>query len=402
MRLVSAAERLAAIDRSEVTLDPSRCLHTLDRFSSCDRCYDVCPAEAILPGPPPTLNNEKCQSCLACLPTCPVGAYAGDDAVRPLLQCTARLEGRQLELLCELHPSAENGVSDEAVGIRIRGCLAGLGTGTYLALAGMGIPHIAIHLEACKECPWQSLVPHIQTQIARAKRLLSVWELADVLEPVTVPSDGKERPLWDAGNPPLTRRDLFRLAAMQGQMTIARAMSVDHLSGERQPGRDYQRMAYAIQHLLGASQPISDISMGEAGFASLSVSGECTACSACARACPTTALTLEMDEDESHYWLKFTPANCIGCEVCVHVCVPQALVPQHAPLFNQVFASKEALLLGEGALSRCERCNASFAARAGAHLCPTCDYRRRNPFGSKNPARSDIQRAPTGEVRHDH
>jgi ferredoxin len=243
---------------------------------------------------------------------------------------------------------------------------------------------------------------HIRSQIAHAEHLLSVWGTADILETVTESSNDKERPLWDAENPPLTRRDLFRLAAWQGQMAVARAMSVDHLPGKSQPGRDHQRIASAIQHLMEASQPNSDLSLVGVGFASLSVSEECTACNACTRACPTAALTLEMNEDESHYWLKFTPTNCIGCEVCVHVCVPQALVVEHAPTLTQVFASKEAHLLSDGELARCEKCNASFAAHAGVRLCPTCEHRRRNPFGSKIPPGSNAQRDSIGEVRHDH
>ena len=157
MSFLSAAERFAAIDHSEVVLDAQQCLHSHDQFSACEACFEICPVDAIQPGKPPALDTDKCQDCLACLPVCPVGAYSADDAVQSLLTCATRLETKTVELICASHGSAEMGLSTEATGILLRGCLAGLGAGTYVALAAIGLEHIVLRVDACANCPWVSL-----------------------------------------------------------------------------------------------------------------------------------------------------------------------------------------------------------------------------------------------------
>ena len=157
MSLFAAAEWFAALDRSSVTLNTERCLHSQDRFSGCQACYDICPVSAITPGKPPALDSEKCQSCLACLTVCPVGAYAADEAVVSLLNAVTHLEAGALELLCERNPQAGLGFSEASTGIRVRGCLAGLGCGAYLALAAFGLERILVRTDACSACEWATL-----------------------------------------------------------------------------------------------------------------------------------------------------------------------------------------------------------------------------------------------------
>jgi ferredoxin len=382
---LSAAERLTAIDRSAVLLDTQRCLHLHDRFATCKLCFDVCPDGAIRPGKPPTLDSGKCSTCLACLSVCPAGAYAADDAVPALLNCAAHLETSTLELVCEGHPAAQTGVASESVGVRVRGCLAGLGTGAYLALAALGFERIMIRLDACDQCPWGSLLPLIKKQIGQAGHFLNLWEKRDLLEVVSSIDVGAERPLWDADNPPLSRRDLFRRMAKQGQLAMARAMAAGQAAtGERRPGRDRLRILGAVSHL--PQVKVGQNPLPESlGFAAVLVSESCTACEACARACPTGALQFERHEADKLFRLSFMPENCIGCEICLHVCAPAAIEVSHKPSFNEIFGQSGAVTLQEGELSRCRKCNAYFAARPGVQLCPLCEFRRNHPFGSMMP-----------------
>ncbi|MEW6717357.1 MAG: 4Fe-4S dicluster domain-containing protein [Chloroflexota bacterium] len=384
MNLFTIAERLSAIDRSAVTLDAAHCLHARGRLSACEVCFDVCPTEAIQPGKPPTLNAEKCRTCLACLPVCPVGAYSADDAVPSLLNCAARLEGRLLELLCELHPSADEGISADSVGIRLRGCLAGLGSGAYLALVAMGIQRIIARTDVCEDCPWSSLEPRIQAQIAHSNQLLSAWGKDSVLSCITVLSEGQKRPLWEAENPPLSRRDLFQMVAKQGQVAIARAMTAEQITGERRPGRDRLRIIGAMSHL-PECQGETGLLLDTGDYAILSVSEECSACAVCVRVCPTSALQMQQSNKEMHYRLQFNPRLCIGCELCVHVCLPKAMDVNHTPTYSQVFGVSDSVVLSEGKLIQCQNCNVLFATKSDGKYCTTCEYRRKNPFGSVIP-----------------
>ncbi len=382
MSLLNAAERFASIDRSQITLDPKRCLHVQDQYSDCAACFDICPVQAIAIGKPPTLDSEKCESCLACLPTCPVGAFHADDEVKDLLTCVAHIEDQPVELLCEFHSHPESGVDSESIGIQIQGCLAGLGGGALLALSALGVKRLTLRTDSCSTCEWHSLHPEIHLQARRATHFLSAWGSNITIPCVDEIESSVERPLWSAKNPPLSRRDLFRMMAKQGQVSLARAMENGVTASKRQPGRDRLRVLSAVSHL---PEPSSTTNLNEFGFATLTISESCTACGACGRACPTEALHFERNNEAMTYSLTFSAQNCIGCNLCDHVCLPDAITLNHEPAFEQVFSVKEAQVVESGSLVRCERCKSLMAARDDVKLCPLCEYRRTHPFGSMMP-----------------
>ncbi len=386
MSFLYAAERIAAIDRSDVVLDVQQCLHSRDQFSDCQACFGVCPVDAIQPGKPPVFDAQICQTCLACLPACPVGAFTADDAVQSLLTCAARLETKSVELVCSLNENSESGISSESTGILVPGCLAGLGVGAYLALIALGLKEIILRLDACPNCPWEPLQQIVQTQAEGANQLLAHWSKNQALVCATqLEGPVAQRPLWNAENPPLSRRDLFRMAAHQGQIAVARAMSVNQSSGHCQPNRDRLRLISALDRL-HQPQEHSELSIENGSFAVLSVSDKCNACATCTRACPTSALTFRLNEDETYYWLKFDPRLCIDCGICARVCAPNAIESNSMPTINQVFGNTEPTIISEGELLRCDKCETMFAARSGQKLCSPCQFRRNNPFGSFVPA----------------
>lgn len=383
MSLLDAAERFASMDRSAIVLDSERCLHSLDRNSACEACFNICPVWAITPSKPPVLDSEKCESCLACLTVCPVGAYKADDAVSSLLNAVTHVENKTLELICAKNPQPEKGISESSTGLRVKGCLAGLGAGTYLALAAFGLDRIITRTESCSACEWASLRPQIDSQIEHAAHFLAAWNKNETITSLSSSDGFVERIAWNAENPPLSRRDLFRMMARQGQVAMARAMeNGEHTTGHR-PGRDRTRMLGAITHL-DAPQNESTVDVSEFGFATVTIGETCTACGACGRACPTSALQFEKDEDNTTFALKFSAGNCIGCDLCTHVCAPASVTVNHAPTFAQIF-DEEQVTLREGELVKCERCGSLMAKRGDARLCDLCEYRRTHPFGSVMP-----------------
>ncbi len=401
MSLMSAAEGFSGLDRSAIALDASQCTHSHDQFSTCEACFEICPVGAIQPGAPPSLEEEKCQSCLACLPACPVDAFTANDGVQSLLTCVARLDTKALELVCARHEDAETGISSELPGVRVRGCLAGLGAGTYLALAALGLERIALRLDACENCSWAPLKKSIHHQVDQAGALFAHWELGETIVCIETLDKRAERPLWDAANPPLSRRDLFLLAAQGGPVAMARAMSEDRSGDERHPGRDRSRITAAMAHLPKPTATL-DAPLERGISLSLLVSGACTACGSCARACPTAALKLSHNVEKTRYRLAFSPQACVACEACLHVCAPEAIEANAAPTFGQVFGSPEPLVLSEGDVSRCTQCKTYFASSPGQTLCPVCDFRRKHPFGSMLPPGVKATAVkPRGQVTHD-
>lgn len=420
MNLFSAAERIAAADHSEVVFDPARCLRAGDQFSTCESCFEICPVAAILPceggqSEGPKFAAEQCAGCLACLPACPVGAYSADDEVHALVNCAARIEERTVELVCGKNQQGGAGSSAAPAGsaapvapaapvaLRLQGCLAGLGPGAYLALAALGLERVTVRLDACPTCAWGSLLPEIEARLAAARRLLAGRGRGEVLAWVSdgTPVGGRgpapDRPVWDVHNPPLSRRDLFRLANRQGQLSLARAMTGERGGGGQRPPRERNRVVDALAHLPVQVGGDAGASLAGLGYAWLAVSEACTACEACVRACPTGALRFTAGGE--HFELHFVPTACVGCEKCVHACAAGAITLDPGPSFGQVFDRPEPYLLQSGALARCARCNVTFAARAGVKYCPLCDWRRRHPFGSPPPTRVEQTRVEPVETR---
>lgn len=386
MKQITIYERFLSLDRSSVSYEADRCLYSYNKNSTCNSCYTICPVDAIHPGTPPGLDSQACQTCLACLTVCPTGAFQADDSVQDLLICATRLESKKIELVCALHPDPGFGVSQETEAIQVKGCLAGLGAGAFLALAALDIQEVYVRTDACGDCPWGILKERISSQVEVANHLVAQYKDFPLFKLVdTLDADLEvQRPFWKAENPPLSRRDLFRMAAQRSQVVAARALSAgqaDH-AGQR-PGRERRRMNEALQRL-GAAHGFPDLEMGEYGYATLRVSEDCTACGVCARACPTGALIFSQAFSKS-FSLSFEPANCIGCEICMQVCAPTAIVVSHHTNSLSVFPQETPVLLCEGDLIHCERCSTLFASSAGSTFCSVCQARRSNPFGSQLP-----------------
>ena len=384
--LFEIAERLASLDHARVQLDTDRCLHSLDKFSDCQICIQLCPVGAIKPGSLPSLEDDRCVGCLACLPGCPLGAFHADDAVMGLLDCVARVESGLIDLVCEAHPEPGTGPRNSRLGIRVQGCLAGLGLGAYLGIAALGLEGVLVRTEKCEVCPIGSVESTIESQLDIARSLLNGLGKSHLLERISCLSDGEkvERPLWSSNNPPLSRRDLLHFATRQGKALIARNIAGDSPNKEKHPGRDRRRVIAAIAHLENLDLRNQDILLENSGFAILAISADCDACGACARACPTGALQFEI-ASQNYYSIRFTPSACNGCGVCQHVCAPSAISIVEQPNINQIFGSDKPLELSCGDLRRCVSCGTRFPSRKNSEYCSLCEFRRSSPFNTSLP-----------------
>ena len=378
MNLVSLAQQIAEAADQRIIFDQGACLLSLDKYSECTACFEICPAMAIQPGSPPTFDEEFCQSCQACLPVCPTSAYSysGIDTVNALANSIIRQNLKNCDLSCRLNPNFEHGPGHSNAGLRIKGCLAGLGLGGYLTLMSQGLERLFVRVDACDDCPWSMLRAQIDEQVEHAQRLLDLWGRDGALIMVEKLDESKPapRPFWNAESPPRSRRELVRSKPL--------ADAGDFVGSEG--FRERLRVVRGVKDLLAEPGPGGGTtSLEDMDFGLVSVSAECTACGTCGRACPTGALNFVIER--SRFSLTFTPEACIGCGICEHVCTPQAVTINHVPTFDQVFGGESSQLLQEGDLLRCKKCRAPFAARLGTQFCPVCEFRRNNPFGSVLP-----------------
>jgi formate hydrogenlyase subunit 6/NADH:ubiquinone oxidoreductase subunit I len=313
-----------------------------------------------------------------------VDAYAADDGVQSLLTCVARVDTNRIELLCEKNPFGDQGCSSETIGVQVHGCLAGLGTGALMALVALGMESIMVRTDACSECAWGTLQTLIDEHVAQTQELLGAWNKATIIESISNIQETHMRPMWNAHNPPLSRRDLFRLVSRQGQVALARSIEQKKPGLNHKPGHDRRRIINAVEHQSVSKAENDPILVGKS-YAALSVSDSCTACGVCAHACPTDALHYTTNPEKTTFQLTISTQFCIGCELCTYVCAPNAVVVDHTPSFSKVFGLEVASILREGELAKCEKCNGAYASNLGTRFCPACDYRQKNPFGSIMP-----------------
>lgn len=381
MNLLSLAERLASLEVAPIRLHAERCVHARDKSATCDACVRACPVNALHLNGTITLDTEACKVCGACLHVCPTGAFDGDDGISDLLKCAARLEpARVIELACTQHPAPEKGPSDVEAVVRTTGCLAALGPSAYIGLIAMGMQRVSVRLDACAECPIGPARTSIMTTLIEARQLLKMYGLADGVVELPIVSARKNRPVYTAKNPPLSRRGLFRMFAAEGPRQIARVLADDaDQSPIKSPSPERRRLINTLRHMPAANDSIA---LDGLPFARLAVNERCTACGVCARICPTGALKL-LTGDDSTYQLSFTSAACIACAACVQLCEPAALERTTATL-GEVLSS-EIVELRSGMLRACTKCGARFAAEPGRELCPVCEFRRNNPFCSRLP-----------------
>ena len=390
MNKFNIAEHLGKINQSSVVLISDRCLHTKYKYSDCEACFDICPVNAIKQTKPPMLNIEDCINCLACLPICPMGAYRADDAIPSLLRCANRAQVDNIDLVCNYHSNPYEGIDGSELGIRLRGCLASLGSAAFLSLSLFNFKHITIRIDECESCELHSLQTYIQRNVKRAQFLLSIWDERTLT--LSIANNPKttsiERPLWDADNPPLSRRDLFRFASSQSRLAIARSLNKDVDSHKHLLGQERKRELSAIDHLLKENPANHNFTLEGMGYSMLSITEKCNACEACARICPTGAISVK--REENHFQLLFSPRTCISCDICQRICFVSAIEIDTAPTFQQIFPQSTSISLFETELIFCENCGSRIPAQLDATLCSICAQRQQNPFGSKLPPSTSI------------
>lgn len=392
MDLLSATRLFSSDKPFTIHLETGDCLHALNRLASCEACYDVCPAGAIQPGKPPSLDNDACVTCGACLPACPAGAFTGEDYGKALLTAALRAvekhRVRRIDVLCDRRSSPEFGPVNSELGLRLPGCLAQLGAGIYLGLAVLGVEKVCVRLEQCDGCPRAALKERIAGQAEKASRLLASWGKQAAISCIDSADTETlcKRPGWNAVSPPLSRAELLRPAALIPDERFAELISPDPLAVcESHLSLDRYRQMVALERLPAEQQPVCAASKGKVDLAGVTISAACNGCGRCAQACPTRALERTVSK-EQELRLIFSPLKCINCGVCAALC-PENVLALQTPVEARSLL-KHKMVLHSGRLVKCQRCGAPFLPKAGENLCSLCQFRRENPFGSRAPQRS--------------
>lgn len=144
-------------------------------------------------------------------------------------------------------------------------------------------------------------------------------------------------------------------------------------------GTPHQRLRHALRELATTS---ASEAPSRPGPGLLLAAEGCDLAGVCVRVCPEDALTIRRSGRRAT--LSLEVAACSGCGACVVACPGQAIGSRGRATWRDLLGDED-LVLAEAVTGTCERCRATFPTRDGAELCPACDHRRANPFGSALP-----------------
>jgi ferredoxin len=178
------------------------------------------------------------------------------------------------------------------------------------------------------------------------------------------------KPVHATRAPQVSRRGLWRRLAGAKQPAAVPLEDTEEPRGDgKQLPRERQALLDGLARLPGEKRAPG------AAFPALRVAATCTACQVCATVCPTGALALTADGET--FALQYAPLACTECGLCTPLCAPQALEAAGRIRYDDAHP----VVLHAGHLRLCRRCRAAFAG--AGDLCPTCDFRRRNPAGMR-------------------
>ena len=373
--LLSLVEKFSGSEA--IILHPERCLNTRFQALDCSLCADNCPAEdaiAVTNGKP-TLDNDPCLHCGLCLHRCPSEAFTRpDDLSAKLVKTVAALPDGPVDLACPQHPQPERGPAPQAV--QTQRCLAALSPATLLELSSLK-KDLWLDDTYCAGCPLGQVHPAITQAVNEANSWASLLETSAPLLLRTGDTaeirPATQRPVYNAATPPVSRRGLFGSFKQAGQEVAAAEEQVEMVkAGKSVPVSE--RLPHFVPHQRAKILSILDKSSpGQSPGSNLPIlnlhidSARCTACTLCARFCPTGALNFL--SDGTSFGLIFHPLLCLGpdCGICIPACPEQAVFSQPVTEAANLFTKKS---LAAGDLTPCQRCQQPIAQ--GSDLPDTC------------------------------
>ncbi|MFW5709501.1 MAG: 4Fe-4S dicluster domain-containing protein [Chloroflexota bacterium] len=363
------------VNASPITLDSAACVRSRHKSADCSACVDACPTSAFSvdgEGGGLTLDGDRCVGCAACTHLCPTGAiHSRTSADRLLKHVEQHGDAARVELICPYREPVNRQADRDSAAFITPRCLAALAPSTYVELANRGVRHITLRLDACADCPISHAAQTICETAAAAADLLRAAPMTTIVL-VSEPPAGKRNlsDLHDTRQTSVSRRGLFQMFTRP----LTEPSDVPRLSLPVRLTAEQQRLLPAVVERALQTSDMPDWAPR------LVADDSCTGCDVCAKLCPTAALSLQ--RDDAHFWLHFRAAYCTGCGLCTAGCPSHALdlAPDHQPTDPAAVSSE---ILVEGALQTCKRCRTAFRAAPGETLCPTCAFRRKNPFGSR-------------------
>jgi ferredoxin len=321
---------LSHLQSPAIRVNPHQCTRVRHRRSTCTRCADACPTQAITWHESLKVESAKCIDCGICATVCPTGALEAQAPTNAELlgQIKARVaENRSVAFACPRYLETTRVPSAQVVQVK---CLGRLDESILFGAVAEGAPSVTLLDGACADCP-HAIGRTIAAQTAqRTNALLSAFGIArqivfdarrllaaETQPSVATPADGmSRRAFFD-----FLRRETIKVTAatvsgvLSSQETPSTAEAKLPVGGlpTRIPAK-HQMLLTALRRI---GKPViaewSSGIWGQFGF-----NEKCNGCQMCAFFCPTGALS-KLEQD-GKLGVAFKPALCTDCRLCQELC----------------------------------------------------------------------------------
>lgn len=291
-----------------------RCLRGRLSSFDCTRCLDSCAANALfLQNGKIQIDDTRCTGCGRCTAVCPAEAlvFAGFDLCRMLDECDSFVD---YVFNC---PRQEQTFLKELS----LPCIGVLSTEALLSIALKGNGPVYFNLLACPDCPqFQGVAAFVDT-LGRVQKRIAPYLGSDLRAicaasqlPAVLPRD--------------RRSFLLGLGSNVASLVQSRYATKPPRS-EKEPKKANNRRLPEKTALLEKVIMAQDSALVQTLLAqctpTLSLTDSCTLCPRCTGMCPTGAIKLVRQEDNSKK-LSFSAGRCTGCGLCAAFCKVQAII----------------------------------------------------------------------------
>ena len=347
-----------------LTLDPTKCVRALAKFSECTKCVEICPVDIIsVDNHLPAFNMSQCVGCGGCVSVCPTEAFALDDfnATNFFFDF---VQADDTLLSCKKNVPCIASLSVEHL--------------TSLAILKEGLVCDTGHCDSCEIAG--KLKPQIDSNIEEANFILEAIESAKSIEAEDIAYISEEVVVENnrrgffknisVKNAAQAKADFDRKVEIESDEELRHEVFTEDISKLKEKSIPDKRKIFftALKRAPKPSQ-YHIVDANELSFTSMKTLNEetCTACQMCYRICPTAALSSNMKNSK----IDFDPFLCVKCHLCHDVCEPDSIALAETFDLKQFF-EPEVKNLVTFTIRRCHECDNYFTYRGGDVVCHRC------------------------------
>jgi Pyruvate/2-oxoacid:ferredoxin oxidoreductase delta subunit len=291
--------------RDDLDIDVSRCLKMRLSESSCRRCVDICPHNAV------TLDGglaiqPECRGCLLCTTVCPVGALEPQGDFSLCLAQLARISDPVLG--CTRTKDCSNATLS---------CLGGLAEEHLLVLHHTLTGRLTLNLTRCADCSNKPMIALLRQRLdAIFAAGLSGTHCCIVIVELSQDIHYRDESVDRRSFLKSCRNYLFKSAdiifsPIQGQSPRRSEYAEKRLPIRRE----------LLNRTKNRSSQELEVRIGEHFDPSIVFAETCTSCQGCVAICPTGALQTGLAETPP----TFIQLLCTGCGLCHEFCLDGAV-----------------------------------------------------------------------------